>query len=284
MANTFLPKKLNNNTLKFIACLSMVVDHMTAGILLPIVRDGLYDGGLSGTELNTLYKVLRAVGRTAFPIFCFLLTEGFIHTKSKPRYALSLLIFGIISEPFFDLTLYATTDRYNPNIVSVLMQNRDLWFAHQNVYFTLLIGLIVIWIIDTIQSLYGPILPISSIYDPKLATAEGNLNPISFLLSAAVAASGAYLAQYIHSDYRWWGVLLIVILYLLKDFGALGLAAGYLFISNLSTEYWCFPAFILLLFYSKKRGKRLGRLKYCFYFFYPVHLLMIYYIRYIFFG
>ena len=164
------------------------------------------------------------------------------------------------------------------------MQNKYLWFEHQNVYFTLLIGLLVIWAIDTIQSLYGPILPISNIYDPKLATVDGNLNLISFLLSAVVAASGAYLAQYIHADYRWWGVTLIVIFYLMKDFDILGLAAGYLFISNLSTEYWCFPAFILLLFYNKKRGKRLGRLKYCFYFFYPVHLLMIYYIRYMLVG
>lgn len=279
-----LHKKINGNTLKFIACLVMLIDHLTAGFMVPMVRDGLYNGSLTGVELNNIYKVLRAIGRTAFPIFCFLLTEGFIHTKSKPKYALSLLVFGVISEPVFDLTLYAKQDRYNPNFIQVLTENKDLLLAHQNVYFTLLIGLTVIWLMDEIQKLFGPLLPISAMGDPRLTTVDGNINIISFLLSGAVAASGAYLAQYIHSDYRWWGVTLIVIFYLLKDFDILCLMAGYIFISNLSTEYWSFPAFFLILFYNKKRGRNLGNLKYCYYFFYPVHLLVIYYVRYFLLG
>lgn len=259
----------------------MLIDHATAGIMIPMVRDGLYNGGMSNAELNTIYKFLRGVGRSAFPIFCFLLVEGFIHTKNRLRYAISLLVFGIISEPFFDLTLYSTTDRYNPNFISVLQQNAYLIHQHQNVYFTLLIGLLVIWSIDTIQSNYGQILPISNSSDMSLVRVNGNFNIISLLFSAVAVASGAYLAQTMHTDYRWYGVLLIAIFYVFKDFGPLTLLASYLFLCNFSTEYLAFPAFILLLFYNQKRGKRLGRLKYCFYFFYPVHLLVIYYVRYL---
>lgn len=274
-----LPKKLNGNFLKTVACITMLIDHATAGFFLPMVKDGLYNGNLSGDQIKLLYDVLRGIGRTAFPIFCFLLVEGFVHTRSKLRYALSLLIFGIVSEPFFDLTLFATQDRYNLNIIQVLTENDFLLFSHQNVYFTLLTGLLVIWGMEAIQSRFGRILPISTLKDMSLAKVEGGINFISLLLSGIVAVAGAYLAQYIHADYRWYGVTLIVIFYLLKDFGVLSLLAGYLFIINLGTEFLAFPAFLLLLFYNKKRGKRLGRLKYCFYFFYPVHLLLIYCVR-----
>lgn len=267
--------------LKFLACLTMLIDHATAGILLPIVKDGLYDGGLSSSELNLLYKILRGIGRTAFPIFCFLLVEGFFHTHSRRRYAFNLIIFGIMSEPFFDLTLFARIDRYNPNFISVLMQNQAINIEHQNVYFTLLIGLLTIWAIDTVQSRFGRILPISGSNDLSQAMVSGNFNIPSLILSAIPATAGAYLAQTMHTDYRWYGVLLIVIFYLLRKFGVLSYLCGYLFLCNFGTEYLTFPAFILLLFYNKKRGKRLGRLKYCFYFFYPVHLLVLYYVRYL---
>jgi hypothetical protein len=279
-----IPKKLNGNLLKLIACFTMLIDHTTAGIMLPMIRDGLYAGGLTNHELNLIYKILRGIGRTAFPIFCFLIVEGFFHTKSRLKYALNLLLFGIISEPFFDLTLYAKADKYDFNIIKVLTANSDILISHQNVYFTLLIGLLVIWGIETIQTRFGRILPLSDPMDMNLATVDGNINFISLILSGALAAGCAYLAQRLHTDYRWWGVTLIVIFYLLRDFGVLSLLGGYLFISNLGTEYLSFPAFILLLFYNKKRGKRLGRLKYCFYFFYPVHLLVIHLIRCLLFG
>jgi hypothetical protein len=274
-----LSKKINGNTLKVIACIVMLIDHIAAGIMLPIVRDGLYDGMLSNAELNMTYKVLRAIGRSAFPIFCFLLTEGFIHTRDKRRYAAGLLIFAIISEPFFDLTLYCKFDRYNFNIFKVLIENRELWFERQNVFFTLFLGLVAIGHIDRIRAEFGRIMPLSETEDPRLTTVSGNVNIVSLLLSAAVGTSAAILAQFIHSDYRWYGVTLIIIFYVFKEFDALCLAAGYFFISSLSTEYWSFPAFILMLFYNKKRGRDLGKFKYCFYLFYPVHLLVIYLVR-----
>lgn len=265
-------KKLNGNTLKLIACISMLVDHITAGIMIPVVRDGLYTGYLSNTELNTIYKILRAAGRIAFPIFCYLLVEGFIHTKNRVKYARNLLIFGIISEPFFQVCLKVKEDRFNPDMIQVLTLNRDILFDTCNVFFTLFIGLIVIWIIDTIQDKYGQIM-------------LGNAANIKSLVpSAIVVGAGAYLAQYIHSDYRWYGVCLITLFYLLRDYEPLNLIAGYLFIMNLSNEYWSFPGFLLLLCYNKKRGKRLGRLKYLFYIFYPVHLILIYLFRCYFYG
>ena len=58
-------RKINGNTLKLIACIIMLIDHLTAGIMIPVVREGLYQGSLSTEELNLIYKILRGIGRSA---------------------------------------------------------------------------------------------------------------------------------------------------------------------------------------------------------------------------
>ena len=68
-------KKISGNTLKLIACITMFIDHVTAGIMLPVVREGLYPDSVSFDTLNIIYKILRGIGRNSFPIFCFLLVE-----------------------------------------------------------------------------------------------------------------------------------------------------------------------------------------------------------------
>ena len=82
------------STLKQIAVLSMLIDHVTAG---------LYDRGYwaAGNPVTAqgwqLYYILRGVGRIAFPIYCFLLVEGFFHTRDKWKYFCRLALFGLIS-------------------------------------------------------------------------------------------------------------------------------------------------------------------------------------------
>ena len=74
---------LSGSALKIIAVLSMVTDHCAYYLL---------DG-------NTMtYEVMRCFGRVAFPVFAFLVAEGFAHTRNRMRYFLSLLLFAVISE------------------------------------------------------------------------------------------------------------------------------------------------------------------------------------------
>ncbi|ADL35025.1 hypothetical protein bpr_I2292 [Butyrivibrio proteoclasticus B316] len=262
-------KKINGNTLKIIACITMLIDHLTAGIMLPVVRNGLYSGDLTANELNTIYIILRGIGRIAFPIFCFLLVEGFIHTRSRLRYALSLLLFGIISEIPFDLIFYAEEEIFNINIIEALEANSYLLNYQCNVFFTLLIGLLVIWAIDATVRLIK----------------EKNIPPLlSFLAAAVITLIGCVIAYRINSDYDFYGVLLITIFYVLQKYEYLRILAGYVFISQLGIEYLAFPGFILMALYNHKRGRKLGWLKYFFYLFYPVHLTLIYIIRCIIWG
>ena len=263
-------KRINGHTLKVIACLVMLLDHLTAGIMLPVVKAGLYPDDIPFEKIKLIYDILRGIGRNSFPIFCFLIVEGFIHTKSRLRYALSLLLFGIISEPFFDITFFAKKEVFNINFFECLSANLDHIWDKCNVYFTLLIGLLVIWAADFFIGKLREKFPI-----PLWA---------SYTLAGLACGLGIFVAEHIRSDYHGFGVGLIFIFYLLRYQSPLNLVAGYLELSFLGTEYYALPSFVLLYFYNHKRGRKIGNLKYLFYAFYPVHIFLIYVVRCLIFG
>ena len=129
---------ISGSTLKLIAIITMLIDHTAATILdRTLIARGL--GNLSGdvqatqdflVQNGTLYGIdmaRRLIGRLAFPIFCFLLIEGFLHTRNVWKYAIRLGVFALISEIPFDLAFHA----------------KFFYFQYQNVFFTLLIGVLV---------------------------------------------------------------------------------------------------------------------------------------------
>ena len=74
---------LSGSALKVIAMISMVIDH----VALYLMEHG-----------TVLHGTMRCIGRIAYPVFAFLIAEGFIHTKSRYRYFFTLLGFAVISE------------------------------------------------------------------------------------------------------------------------------------------------------------------------------------------
>ena len=109
-------RKISGNTLKMIALVTMLIDHIGAAVIAPLVEDDILPVGMSFDTLNTIYKALRFIGRTSFPIFIFLITEGFIHTSNRLKYAASLLIFALISELPYDYAFYGKIDLENSNL------------------------------------------------------------------------------------------------------------------------------------------------------------------------
>ena len=101
---------VNGLILKIIAMAAMLADHMGA-ILYPEA------------------EVLRVIGRIAFPVFVFLMVEGFYHTGNIRRYELRLLLFAAVSEIPFDLAF----------------SWRVLEFTYQNIFFTLFVSLLAAW-------------------------------------------------------------------------------------------------------------------------------------------
>lgn len=113
---------LSGSWLKLIAVVCMLIDHLAAFYLfkLPVMHTELF---MLGHHAVTPLLMMRLVGRLAFPIFAFLIVEGFLHTRSKVRYGRNLLIFALLSELPWNL-IHSGTWHY----------------PSQNVFFTLLLG------------------------------------------------------------------------------------------------------------------------------------------------
>lgn len=223
---------ISGSTIKIIAVISMLIDHTAAGILPWYIP-------AEGGTIFIIYSVMRAIGRLGFPIFCFLLVEGFEHTRSIKKYGQRLFIFALISEIPFDL----------------LFKGQILEFTYQNVYFTLFIGLIVMAACRFIENS-------SRIY----------ISLKSFLCIAATAA-GMVIAQLMHTDYGAIGIFCIMILYFTRFRKSTQIIAGCI---SFAWEITAPLAFIPIGFYNHKRGLKM---KYFFYAFYPAHLLILYLIR-----
>ncbi|WP_408071899.1 TraX family protein [Butyrivibrio sp. JL13D10] len=263
---------LNADAIKLVAMVTMLIDHIGAGILLYFLRAGIYPFGLEFEQSAELYHWLRHIGRQAFPIYCFLIAEGLIHTRSVPKYLINLGVFGLISEPFFDIAVKVKENAFSTDIAALYAANKEVLLTHRNVYFTLLIGLFVIWVMSYVEK---------NLFTENPAALLGMIadNPLYVLIYTMPVVAGAALAQVVDSDYRWWGVCLIAIFYGFRRNRFMACVAGYLFFMNLGSEVWALPAFILIAAYNGKQGTISKKFKYVFYAFYPVHLLLIYLVR-----
>lgn len=128
--NTIIPEKyhiLSGSALKLLAMICMVIDHIAA-YLIP--GDTTVIMQVFGHTL-TLYRFMRLVGRIAFPIFAFLLVEGFKHTHDRKKYGMRLLLFALLSEIPWDL---ASAGRTN--------------WGTQNIFFTLFLGYLAMCVLD----------------------------------------------------------------------------------------------------------------------------------------
>lgn len=254
---------VKGNTLKLIAVVTMITDHIGASILqLLMAQNGTlgvaYAGiqeivKLDGSEkiLAVCWWVMRMIiGRIAFPIYCFLLVEGFLHTRSVIKYGARLLVFALISEIPFDLALF---------------QN---WYApyRQNVFFTLLLGLMGMWGIAGIHRLY-----IKKTQQGKPFGSAWSILCLLLFLLLIVCVTGA--AELLKTDYGAGGVAFILLLYFFHANRKMQLVVGCIASVFVLEELAAPLAFVFIAFY---RGERGGKRRLFFYLVYPLHLLLLY--------
>lgn len=222
-------KILSGSALKLIAIITMFIDH-TALLLraqLPFMDATIFT--LAGTEI-TLYYIMRRIGRVAFPIFCFLSTQGYTHTKNLKKYLMRLLVFAAISEIPFNL----------------MLSGKIFYSAKQNVFFTLFLGLLLIYIFEN---------------------TEKELKKAGLMLALAA------VSLVLNADYGIHGVLLILLMYILRNRAA---AQVLLSFPLLSGSVAALTAFIPINMYNGQRGfVKSGLLKYGFYLFYPLHMIVL---------
>lgn len=248
---------ITGSTLKIIAMVCMLIDHIAAVFLdrylmanglANMDRQEIFQGGFGTLQILVIvYVVMRLIGRLSFPIFCFLLVEGFYYTSNRAKYVLRLFVFALISEVAFDFAFMGVW----------------LEFRFQNVFFTLTIGLLTIWGIDEAQK--------------RLCERSDDQKKQSLMCSVLLLFGvilGGVVATVLATDYSWIGIATIVLMYIFREksktwemgMGCLMLIAS----SPLEVS-----AFINLAFIGKYNGKRGLSLKYVFYAFYPLHLLIL---------
>lgn len=223
---------LSGTALKRLACISMLLDHIGAScILMGMFADGVAAGQVvMPPDVYHIYTALRAIGRLAFPIYCFLLVEGFLHTHDLRRYAGRMLGFALLSELPFDWAFYG----------------EPFYWNHQNVYWTLLFGIVAM---------------------AGLKKWDG-----SKLIQAGVILGTAVVAELMNTDYGASGVLLIAVLYLLRNSRVKQCVAGAVLVCY---ELPAPLAFLLVWCYNGMRGACGKVEQWAFYWFYPVHLVIL---------
>ena len=204
-------KFFSSAVLKYIAMVTMIIDHIGASGLIFLMFSPL-------TSVR-LYHIARMIGRVSFPIYLFLLVEGFVHTKDIKKYIIRLTIFAVLSEIPFDLAFWG-------GVVNI---------QHQNVMWSLLICVIMLYFMNKYRA--------------------------------------CAIAWGIKCDYEYYGPLAVACMYLLRERTLYkNIVTALIF----SFEPAAIFALIPINMYNGEKGRSL---KYLFYFFYPVHLLILVLLR-----
>lgn len=234
---------LTANLLRTVAILLMLSDHIWATYM-------------------SFGNWMTYIGRMAFPIFAFQIAEGYVHTSNYKKYALRLLGFALVTEIPFNL--FYSSRVFNP--------------FHQNVLFTLLLGLLAIHIIDQVK---------------KTPTVKKILLAVLWLFLIAIGATVGFV------DYGFLGMLTVVMFYVLRDFPFAWLAQLMamvlinivffegqvhpveLFGKQFEIPFQGFAVFSLIpiWLYGGRKGRSNKIMQYGFYAFYPVHMLVLYLIK-----
>lgn len=205
---------LSASTLKWIAVVTMLIDHIAIAVYWQL-----------DIRQYEIYRLLRYIGRIAFPIYCFLLVEGFFYTRNIRKYIGRCFLFALISEIPFNMAIYG-----------------KVWYLQgQNVYFTLTLGLCALVVLDKIKGI-------------------DFFHMLGQFLCIAVFAC---IAQVLEVDYHWKGILFIVMFYYCRDFNKWlrDLIGALAFAYELTAPL----AFIPIHLYNGSRGKQNKYLFYAIY-------------------
>lgn len=229
--------------LKYIAIISMFIDHIS----------------IVSFKYTTFYNVL---GRLAFPIFAFQISEGYTHTKNLKKYFFRLFLFAIISQIPFMLfrSVYAQGFVFN-------------------IFGTLFLGLVSIFIYDSIYKA-----------NFKFTKSSSFNNIIKKCLGIFSAIILGVISEICHFDYGFFGVAIIFLFYFFKDdkigmtisfitaciikFGIAIITNGYHYLYI----FLCLGTIFPIIFINMYNGKQGKKVKYLLYSFYPIHLLILYFI------
>lgn len=254
---------LTGSALKIIASAAMLFDHIfkifgvwvIANYLPALQNSGSITAETAAKIKEFILYHAYSFGTIAFPIYCFLLVEGFSHTKDVKRYAQRLFAFAIISEIPFDLAIFGRID-----------------FGYQNVFFTLFLGLLMICTMEKCKKR-----EYASVNNAeKIISQIWRAFPF-VIIQMGVPVLFALIACIIKCDYEMRGILYIFVFYINRSSRIgqiIAFLIAYAIVNEQSPTIYMLLACGLIFLYNGKRGMRLN--KYFFYAFYPIHLFILY--------
>ena len=219
--------------------------------------------------VNDALIPLYFFGRLAFPIFAFLLVEGYVHTKNYKKYLTRLIVFAIISQ----------IPAYRFIIGSYNIFENGFPIVYLNIFFTLTFGLISLKLYDIVKNKFK----------------KGNKTIVT-IISLIIPFIMAIIAEYLYFDYGFVGIALIMIFYLCRGHKILtSLSYSLLMISfmgqrlinvdtPLTVNYVRYIlvqllfleiSLVLITLYNGKRGKDNRYMRLGFYLFYPIHFFLL---------
>ena len=135
LAGLLAPKEVglnrDTNLLKLVAMISMLIDH-------------------TGKMFFPQYRIMRIIGRLAFPLYAYCIAVGGVYSKNKLKYLSHILLMGLISQPFYAVALAHTVPamyavRFADNPLGAVMNFYVQSWAVPNIMLTLALGLMLIW-------------------------------------------------------------------------------------------------------------------------------------------
>ena len=108
--------------LKLIASITMLIDHVGATLVYAMYLSAWNAGDYAvSNSLVPVYQAMRVIGRIAFPIYCFLLVEGFHHTRDVKKYISRLAVGMVLSEIPFDMAFSGYIDWESSSVMVTLL-------------------------------------------------------------------------------------------------------------------------------------------------------------------
>ena len=203
---------------------------------------------------------LTCIGRIAFPIYAFLLVEGYFHTKNLKKYVSRLLIFAILSEIPFNLA----------------MGSRVFYPIHQNVLWSFLIAL---WLIHLNEKARKSGKVWKRILTGGLTVILGYILGLVTMVDFYHAGILMVLVFYFFRGRKWWCFLGQIVFLWYINTELLG-GYGYEFQLWGQTHFFQRQGFAMLglipiWLYRGKQGYHNKFIQYGCYAFYPLHLLIL---------
>ncbi len=231
---------LNRVQIKYIAIAAMFLDHLAAFLLTPEKYPALI----------VLYIIMRIIGRIAAPVMFYFLTEGYIHTLSKRNYCLRLLSFAILSQIPYSLVRYGSVSSGDLNVMFTLLFSFLMLMAVEKTSNQIIKGMAVfLFMFISVFSDWGLIGPLMAwLFYVNRSDRKKQVRDYLMIICIQLLSAVVFMMCNTHNWYE--GICQLDI----------------------------FLVIPLLQLYNGELGRKTIVNKWMFYMFYPLHLVLIWFI------